>query len=94
LWSSQSGYHPENNLAKFFGYEYESSPKNRKTESFYIPLLATKLWDLSSKSGDIGGGGVFYLGYYFHEKSFVSGEITACHYQVFLYRPHVAKKRN
>jgi len=47
LWCSQSGDHPENNLAKF-GYILDMKIGKRKTESFYILSylleLIIKIW--------------------------------------------------
>jgi hypothetical protein len=56
---SQSGYHAENNLAKFLAIDMKVNPTREKNRILLIFYLATKLWELSSKSGDVreeGGG--------------------------------------
>jgi len=68
LWCSQSGDHPENNLAKF-GYILDMKIEKQNPSIF----LATYR-NLSLKSGDLelfSFENLSNLGHFFHEKSFV-----------------------
>jgi hypothetical protein len=66
LWCSQSGHHPENNLAKF-GYILDMKVE-KKSKSFYVLgyllELIIKIWRFGKKF-------LLSLGHLFHEKSCV-----------------------